>query len=180
MAQDLLADRVKETLSNFSGPGTVTLAGTAAPGGFQTFLQGLGSSPRSGVICIEDATNSLFEVAHGVWDGGSTFTRAAVESSSNAGSAVNFPAGPKTISFVASATHVNGKSQTIITEDLTGTKNGTNDSFTVPTTPTSWCAIYWGPTRLREGVGYTRVGANVTMLSGYIPQTGDELYADHD
>jgi hypothetical protein len=73
-----------------------------------------------------------------------------------------------------------GSSSTIVTESLTGLKNGVNDTFTIPTVPTSWCAIYWGPTRLAEGVGFTRAGATVTMLPGHIPQSGDQLYADHD
>lgn len=74
-----------------------------------------------------------------------------------------------------------GSSSTpLVTEDLTGLKNGVNNTFTIPTVPTSWCAVYWGATRLVEGIGFTRAGATITILPGYIPQTGDQLYADHD
>jgi hypothetical protein len=176
------------------------LSGLTATPNAQFYLPpgvvGVGSSGSSGfsVVAIsgtKDGVNTAFTIADGtvgtcvpVLNGvmmveGTNFTR------TDADITVLTPMVGATDTFEALVS-VGGSGGTgstatpLVTEDLTGLKNGVNDTFTIPTVPTSWCAIYWGPTRLLEGVGFTRAGATVTMLPGHIPQSGDQLYADHD
>jgi hypothetical protein len=59
-------------------------------------------------------------------------------------------------------------------EDLTGTKNGINTTFTLGAIPTV-VMVLWNGQVLDEGVGYTRSGATVTMTSA--PASNDTLEA---
>jgi hypothetical protein len=61
-----------------------------------------------------------------------------------------------------------------VREDLTGTKNGTNVTFTLGAIP-DIVNIYWNGQMLREGTGYTRSGLTITMVDA--PQSGDILEA---
>lgn len=58
----------------------------------------------------------------------------------------------------------------------TGTIDGANDTFTLASIPL-FMSLYMNGVLLTEGVGYTRTGATITMLSGYIPQIGWTLRA---
>lgn len=62
---------------------------------------------------------------------------------------------------------------------ISGTKNGSNADFTIPVAPSSWCAVYLNGARLKEGVGFTRIGLHITALVGYFPQSGDSYEADY-
>ena len=92
------ADRVKETTTT-TGTGTYTLAGAVV--GFQTFVAGVGNG-NTCHYAITDDTN--WEVGIGtVTDAGSdTLSRDTILASSNAGAAVNWGAGTRTV-FVTTA-----------------------------------------------------------------------------
>lgn len=87
------ADRVQET-SNTTGTGPYDLAGVVL--GFQTFVAGIGDTNT----CYYCATNGTdWEVGYGtVTDAApDTLSRTTIFASSNAGAAVSWPAGTKTI-----------------------------------------------------------------------------------
>lgn len=57
-----------------------------------------------------------------------------------------------------------------------GTMNGVNATFTVAHSPSTFL-LYYNGQLLKEGTGYTRNGTIITMQSGYIPVSGDQLFA---
>lgn len=87
------ADRVKET-STTTGTGSYSLAGTVA--GFRTFASGIGSGNTCAYVAT-DGTN--WETGIGTVTSGSpdTLARTTIAASSNAGAAVNWGAGTKTL-----------------------------------------------------------------------------------
>ena len=89
----VLKDRVKET-STTTGTGTLTLGGAAS--GFQSFaVIGDGNSTYYAVV---DSASGSFEVGIGTYtSSGTTLSRDTVLESSNAGSLVDFAAGPKDV-----------------------------------------------------------------------------------
>jgi hypothetical protein len=95
-------DRVKDATTT-TGTGTVNLS-AVAPTGYRTFVASVtsGSTVR---YLIESADSSEWEVGEGVFTDGSpdTLTRVTIYASSNAGSLVNFSAGTKNVSLVATA-----------------------------------------------------------------------------
>src|SRR5690242_18913370 len=98
-----IADRVKET-TNTTGTGTLNLAGAGT--GFRTFVAGIGN----GNTCPYLIDNGLGEWETGigtVTDGTpDTLARTTVLASSNAGAAVSFSAGTKTVACVPIAGRV--------------------------------------------------------------------------
>jgi hypothetical protein len=93
----VIADRVKETTTT-TGAGTLNLAGAGT--GFRTFVAGIGN----GNVCPYIIDNGL-----GEWETGlgtvtdatpDTLARTVILASSNAGAAVNFSAGTKTVACV--------------------------------------------------------------------------------
>ena len=90
-----VADRVKETTTS-TGTGTINLAGAEA--GFQSFVTGVGNGNTT-YYAIIDASNETWEVGVGtVTDADpDTLSRDTILASSNAGSAVNFGAGEKSV-----------------------------------------------------------------------------------
>jgi len=64
----------------------------------------------------------------------------------------------------------------LIREDIAGTKNGSNTAFTITATGSA-VAVYKNGILLKEGVGYTISGTNITALSGYIPESTHEYEA---
>jgi len=97
------ADRVKET-STTTGTGTYSLAGAVT--GFRTFVAGVGDNNTCYYVA-EDGTN--WEIGLGTVDDATpdTLARTRILSSSNAGAAVNWAAGTRTLfaAFVASKMH---------------------------------------------------------------------------
>ena len=91
-----IADRVKDTTTT-TGTGAITLSGTAAPGGYQTFATAFGAASVPVSYVIVDSTNSTFEVGDGTFDGTTGLTRDYVRSSSNAGALVSFASGTKDV-----------------------------------------------------------------------------------
>lgn len=87
------ADRVKET-STTTGTGTYSLAGAAT--GFQTFVAGIGNG-NTCLYCAEDGTD--WEVGVGTVTDATpdTLARTTILASSNAGGAVNWGAGTRTL-----------------------------------------------------------------------------------
>jgi len=87
-----VADRVKET-STTTGTGTITLAGAVA--GYRTFT----SAFATGEVveyCITDDTD--WEVGRGAFTtSGTTLARTVIHASSNAGAAVNWAAGTRSV-----------------------------------------------------------------------------------
>jgi len=95
------ADRVKETTTT-TGTGTINLDG--APTGYRTFIAGAGNGATVS-YCIAHQSNGEWEVGSGTVTDGTpdTLSRGAVQSSSNAGAAVNFSAGTKDVFLVITA-----------------------------------------------------------------------------
>lgn len=61
---------------------------------------------------------------------------------------------------------------------LTGTMNGVNDTFVlVGVSDPQEVQVFWNGVMLAEGTGYTRSGGTLTMQTGYIPESGDDLFA---
>jgi len=90
-----VADRVKETTTS-TGTGTIDLAG--AESGFQSFVTGVGNGNTT-YYAIIDASNETWEVGVGTVTNADpdTLSRDTILASSNAGSAVNFGAGEKSV-----------------------------------------------------------------------------------
>ena len=66
----------------------------------------------------------------------------------------------------------------VFNAQLTGTINGTNAVFTLPSAPRSGTLmLYVNGLLMREGGDYTRSGATVTFLAGAVPETGDWMSA---
>lgn len=63
-----------------------------------------------------------------------------------------------------------------ISEIPSGAMNGTNTTYSLSITPTVMM-LFMNGQMLAEDVGYTRVSNIITMQSGYIPFSGDSLYA---
>ena len=59
----------------------------------------------------------------------------------------------------------------------TGTIDGTNDTFTLASTPLHM-TLYLNGVTLLSGTAYTLSGATITMAPGYIPQVGDLFWAE--
>jgi hypothetical protein len=66
-------------------------------------------------------------------------------------------------------------------ETPAGTVNGTNSSFSLSRAPNPANSfhLFRNGLRMKMGVDYTLVGANVTFLVGAIPQANDLLIADY-
>ena len=91
----VLNDRVLET-TTVTGTGPATLLGASS--GFQSFLTGIGGSNTTYYCIVNPNVASEWEVGLGTLDsGGTILTRTTVYKSSNAGAAVDFTAGTKTI-----------------------------------------------------------------------------------
>lgn len=86
------ANRVKDSTTT-TGTGDITLAG-APPSGFQSFAAGFSLNERF-EYTIELGAD--WECGEGYLSASTTLVRAVVTASSNAGAAVNFPAGGKTV-----------------------------------------------------------------------------------
>lgn len=67
-------------------------------------------------------------------------------------------------------------------ETPAGTMNGSNPTFTLANTPVAGSVkLYLRGVRLRSGAGndYTISGGTITMLTGKLPQSGDNFLADY-
>lgn len=94
------ADRVQETTTS-TGTGALTLAGATTK--FRAFSAALADTDTC-VCLIEHASAAEWEVSLCTFaSGAGTLTRSTIYASSNAGSAVNFSAGTKTISLLPAA-----------------------------------------------------------------------------
>ena len=62
-------------------------------------------------------------------------------------------------------------------ENVSGTKNDINTLFTISRSVYSVVLLIWNQTVLDEGVHYTISGANITMLSPFIPGSTDTFEA---
>jgi hypothetical protein len=89
----IVADRVQET-STTTGTGSITLGGAVT--GFQAFSSVLASADTT-YYTIADQGGANWEVGLGTFTSPSTLARTTILSSSNAGSAVNFTAGTKSV-----------------------------------------------------------------------------------
>jgi hypothetical protein len=89
----IVADRVQET-STTTGTGNFTLGGAVT--GFQAFSSVLASADTT-YYTIADQGGANWEVGLGTFTSPSTLARTTILSSSNAGSAVNFTAGTKSV-----------------------------------------------------------------------------------
>lgn len=90
----IFVDRVKDT-STTTGTGNVTLSGTP-PTGFVDFDAAFGTAGQRFAYCI-DSGGAEWEVGIGYLSASTTLVREEVTASSNAGAAVNFSAGTKTV-----------------------------------------------------------------------------------
>lgn len=108
MANELFYDRVMATTTT-TGTGTLTLG--SAVTGFQAWsVVGNGNSAFYSIEAVDSngTPTGAWEVGTGVYtSSGTTLTR-SVLASSNSGSLVNFAAGTKRVSLVASAFHIRG------------------------------------------------------------------------
>ena len=89
----IVADRVQET-STTTGTGSFTLAGAVT--GYQTFASVLATADTT-YYTIADQGGVNWEVGLGTFTSPSTLARTTILSSSNAGSAVSFAAGTKSV-----------------------------------------------------------------------------------
>ena len=89
----IVADRVQET-STTTGTGSLTLGGAVT--GFQAFSSVLSTGDTT-YYTIADQGGANWEVGLGTFTSPSTLARTTILSSSNAGSAVNFTAGTKSV-----------------------------------------------------------------------------------
>ncbi len=94
-------DSVKDQTAT-TGTGTLTIDGVA-PNGYRTIV----SAHTTGAVLrvrVENSAGTEWEVVEGVWTAsGATLTRDTVYASSNSGALVNFSAGTKAVSVVATA-----------------------------------------------------------------------------
>lgn len=97
-----LADRVKDSTTT-TGTGSITLSGTAATGGFQTFANAFGAAAPNIPYCIVDSANNAWEVGIGTLSGSTTLARDTVLASSNSNALVNFASGTKDVFCTAAA-----------------------------------------------------------------------------
>jgi hypothetical protein len=139
----VLKDRVKES-STTTGTGTLTLGGAAS--GFQSFaVIGDGNSTYYAIV---DSASGSFEVGIGTYtSSGTTLSRDTVLESSNAGSLVDFAAGPKDVfvTYPAERSVVGGMGyiENAATVTQSSTINAGNN------------AISAGPVTIADGVSVT-------------------------
>lgn len=89
-------DRVKDS-STTTGTGNITLSGSAATGGFQTFNNAYGLNTTFAYVIVNAGLNE-WETGTGYLSGSTTLVRASVDDgSSGIGVAVNFSAGTKDV-----------------------------------------------------------------------------------
>lgn len=112
-------DRVKET-STTTGTGTYTLAGAVT--GFQSF-SAIGNA-NTCYYCATDGTD--WEVGTGTYtSAGTTLARTAILASSNAGSAVNWAAGTRTIFCDLPASKFRAIGEAVLAADLPAASTST-------------------------------------------------------
>jgi|DEB0MinimDraft_10_1074344.scaffolds.fasta_scaffold00217_5 hypothetical protein len=160
----VVKDRVKETTAT-TGTGTVTLAGAAD--GFQSFsVIGDGNTTYYAIV---DSANQAWEVGLGTYTAtGTTLSRDTILESSNAGAAVDFAAGDKSV-FV---THPAEKAA--FTDDIpTAVSELTNDSGYITGNQTITL------TGDASGSGTTSIAVTVAndshSHSNYLPLTGGTM-----
>ena len=160
----VVKDRVKETTTT-TGTGTVTLAGAAE--GFQSFsVVGDGNTTYYAIV---DSGNQAWEVGIGTYTAtGTTLSRDTILESSNAGAAVDFAAGDKSV-FV---THPAEKAA--FTDDIpTAVSELTNDSGYITGNQTI--------TLTGDASGSGTTSINVTVAndshshSNYLPTSGGTI-----
>ena len=117
------ADRIQETTTG-TGTGALTLAGAVSK--FRAFSAVLADTD-SCVCLIEHNSAAEWEVSLCTYaSGGNTLTRSTVYTSSNGGSLVNFSAGTKTISLVATSSKQiveDPNGDAVVTRDLAVGRN---------------------------------------------------------
>jgi len=106
----IFADRIKETTTT-TGTGDITLSGS--PVGFRAFSSAL-TIDDTFYYCIDGG--SEWEIGLGTYQSNGNIDRTTIYTSSNAGSAVNFSAGTKSIFITVAAEYWNG-----MMTDLAGT-----------------------------------------------------------
>lgn len=106
------ADRVKDTTTS-TGTGSITVSG-AAPTGFRSFNSAFGTNVRFyySIVAIDGngAPTGEWEVGEGYLSASTTLVRDDILSSSNAGAAVNFGAGTKSVFCTIPASEIPDKS----------------------------------------------------------------------
>jgi hypothetical protein len=72
---------------------------------------------------------------------------------------------------------LNGKQANVtpIQEEPSGTKDGSNDEFTLTVAPT-WGTLVWEGVSLRWGVDFELDGTTITILTTEKPESGDDLW----
>lgn len=60
---------------------------------------------------------------------------------------------------------------------VTGTIDGTNPTFTIPSTTGMVITLFKNGVLQHQGIQYTLAGSTITFLDPYIPQTGDVVLA---
>ena len=101
----MVKDRVKETTTT-TGTGNITLAGAVA--NFVTFTSVVGLN-QPFTYCIEDVTNTAWEVGLGYLSGTTTLVRQTVYASSNAAALVNLAAGTKNVFITIASVQTQGR-----------------------------------------------------------------------
>lgn len=111
----VLKPRVAET-STTTGTGAFALS--AALTGHQRFSAVLSTSDTTDYMIVAD--DGTWEEGIGTYSSANTLTRTTVTNSSNAGSAVNFAAGSKTVLMTPSAARLSFVSQTLTDPSIIG------------------------------------------------------------
>lgn len=165
-------NRLAVTISNTPGTASGFTVSTALAG-----MRGFAAGDNGLTFDLIVTEGTAWEVINdATYTHASTaLSRGTLEDSST-GSRINF-----TNAAVVRVTSTAGRANThpgLNAVAMTGTKDGSNAAFTIPDgTVASVFVVLNGLWLSVAGGGFTRAGATITMQSGYIPQSTDDLYA---
>lgn len=160
----VLKPRVAET-STTTGTGAFTLAGALS--GHQRFSAVCATSDTTEYVIVAD--DGTWEEGLGTYSSANTLTRTTVTNSSNAGSAVNFAAGNKTVLMTPLASRVGG-----IPRSTSMVKGDGSGALTAASAGTDYQAAITA-TGLLKGAGSGSVSAATAGTDYLAPPSGTAL-----
>jgi len=147
----MLANRVQETTTS-TGTGNLTLAGAAA--NYQTFNAAFGLNRLFRYFIVDDA-NVAWEYGIGYLTASTTLVRETVIESTNAGAAVNFGGGTKTVFCDAgSGSTVLGKLKSDRWSRSLHVTDPQSNGQTLSANKPYWCPFWWGHSNSLVELGF--------------------------